>query len=372
VPIQAGGRLLGRSGKYHYGLLSMRTDDEPAANSVQTDFSVVRLNRDLLRRSRIGVLATRRAPGSGLDNYAYGADAQFAFLDNVQITSYWSRSDSPGRRGNDASYKGRFDWNADRYGFQTEHLFVGDAFNPEVGFLRRSAFRRTFAQARFSPRPKRLPGVRKLFYEASLDYITGPTGVLETREAQGTFRLERSNGDFFNVEVTRALEALASRFEVARAVFVPVGSYSFTQVKSTYTFGPQRPISGSLTAGHGSFYDGTLTEIGWRGRAELSPQFQLEPTLSWNRVQSPWGDEDTNLVSTRATYTLSPRMFVSALVQYQSRTASLATNARFRWEYQPGSELFLVYSDGRTTLGSGFPALENRSFVAKLTKLFRW
>ena len=86
----------------------------------------------------------------------------------------------------------------------------------------------------------------------------------------------------------------------------------------------------------------------------------------------PWGTDDTNLLSTRATYTLSPRMFVSALVRSQSRIDTVSTNARFRWEYQPGSELFVVYSDGRTTLTSGFPEVESRSFVVKMTRLFRW
>jgi hypothetical protein len=65
-------------------------------------------------------------------------------------------------------------------------------------------------------------------------------------------------------------------------------------------------------------------------------------------------------------------MFTSALIQYQSRTHSLTTNARLRWEYLPGSELFIVYSDGRTTLERGFPVVENRSFVVKVTRLFRW
>jgi hypothetical protein len=62
---------------------------------------------------------------------------------------------------------------------------------------------------------------------------------------------------------------------------------------------------------------------------------------------------------------------VSALVQYQSRIDSMSTNARFRWEYQPGSELFIVYSDGRTTLSRGVPDLQNRSFVVKVTRLFQ-
>jgi hypothetical protein len=64
-------------------------------------------------------------------------------------------------------------------------------------------------------------------------------------------------------------------------------------------------------------------------------------------------------------------MFVSALVQYSSATRTLSTNARFRWEYQPGSELFVVYSDGRDTAPTGFPAVINRAFIVKITKLFR-
>ena len=50
----------------------------------------------------------------------------------------------------------------------------------------------------------------------------------------------------------------------------------------------------------------------------------------------------------------------------------MSTNLRMRWEYQPGSEFFLVYSDGRTTVGPNYPELENRSIVVKLTKLLRW
>jgi hypothetical protein len=89
-------------------------------------------------------------------------------------------------------------------------------------------------------------------------------------------------------------------------------------------------------------------------------------------VDVPWGAGFSNLVSSRLTYTLSPRMFVSGLVQYQSRTDSVSTNARFRWEYQPGSELFIVYSDGRTTLSRGVPDMQARSFVVKVTRLFQF
>jgi hypothetical protein len=213
--------------------------------------------------------------------------------------------------------------------------------------------------------------VRKIFYEASADYITDTANRPESKELQATYRMELENSDVWSVDVTQNYERLVTRFEVGENVFVPPGEYEFNQARGTYTLGQQRRVSGSIIVAGGGFYEGTLTELTWRGRVEFSGQFYVEPTISWNHVDVPWGTDDTNLFSTRATYTISPRMFASALIQYQSRVHTVATNARFRWEYLPGSELFVVYSDGRTTLTEGFPGLENRSIVVKVTRLFR-
>ena len=86
----------------------------------------------------------------------------------------------------------------------------------------------------------------------------------------------------------------------------------------------------------------------------------------------PFGIFDTNLVSSRATYTITPSMFVSGLVQYNSSNSSLSSNLRLRWEYQPGSELFVVYNEGRDTLERGLPELQQRSLVLKINKLLRF
>jgi hypothetical protein len=215
-------------------------------------------------------------------------------------------------------------------------------------------------------------GIRKLSWQTSGDYITSTLGTVQSTEAQAAFTTEFNNGDFFNWEVTQSYERLDDPFEVARGVTVPVGGYHFTNTRASYVFGTQRRVSGTLIAARGSFYDGSLTEATWRGRVELGPQLIAEPTLSFNHVDGPYGRGNTNLMSSRFTWTITPRMFTAALVQYQSRAQAMATNVRFRWEYQPGSELFVVYSDGRTTVGPGYPGLQNRSMVVKLTRLFRW
>jgi hypothetical protein len=328
------------------------------------------------------MIATRRSPSTGSgDNLAYGLDTALNPLEELQINGYWTATDDAATgstsRGAStvnerSSYRGNLTWNADNTGLQVEHMFVGSHFNPEIGFLRRSAFRRSYGQARFSPRPSRWQSVRKLYYEASYDYFEDASGRPESREAQGAYRMELANGDQYAAEFSRNFERLDAPFVVTTGVSVAAGRYEFQQMKLLYTSSPQRPLSGTLTLNYGGFYSGTLKELTWRGRVEFGPRFYAEPTISLNYFKTPFGDGDANIISSRLTYTLTPRMFASALVQYQSSSASISTNARFRWEYQPGSEVFFVYSDGRTTAGSGVPSVDNRSFVVKLTKLFRF
>ena len=69
---------------------------------------------------------------------------------------------------------------------------------------------------------------------------------------------------------------------------------------------------------------------------------------------------------------MTPRMYVSGIVQYNSTGTSVGNNVRFRWEYQPGSELFAVYTDDYNTEAvPGASVMRNRAFVIKINRLFR-
>ena len=381
VPIVGGGRLTGRAGRFTLGLLNIQTGEELIAGALGTNFTVARLKRDVLRRSSIGAIVTNRSalaggPGS---NQAVGVDATLAFYDNVAINGYWARTRTTDLEGNDTSYKGTFSYNGDRYGLVAEHLFVDERFSPGVGFLRRPDLRKSFGSLRFSPRPASIDWIRRLSWQGSYDFITDAGGTVETREATGSFQVELENSDRFDVFVTNTYDLLQQPFTIASDVTIPVGGYNFSNNRVSYQFGPQRRLSGSLTVEHGSFYGGTKSAIaigggfGGGGRIEVSPQFALEPGLSINRIELPQGSFTTQLVTTRATYTVTPTMFVSALIQYNSSNTALSTNVRLRWEYQPGSELFVVFNEQRDTLTpQPFPELENRAFIVKLNRLFRF
>ena len=375
VPMIAGGRLTGRVGKFSVGLLNVQTDNELVSGALATNLSVVRVKRDILRRSSIGAMFTGRSvstlgPGS---NQAYGLDGTFAFYDNLSINTYWAQTQTPGLGGDTVSYRGQFNYDGDRYGVRVERLVVGTDFNPEVGFQRRDDFERSFGALRFSPRLHSVASIRQLFWEGHLDYITSRAGVLETRGAQGRFAVLFESSDEFDVTYTRSYEFLDEPFSIAPDVTIRVGAYRFQDARVSFTRGTQRRLAGSVALQHGSFFSGDKTSVGvTSARLELSPQLSVRPGVLFNWVDLPEGNFTTELATARTTYTLTPLMFVSALLQYNSSNNSLGANIRFRWEYQPGSEVFVVYNEQRDTLTPRFPELENRAFIIKINRVFRF
>ena len=375
VPMDVGGRLTGRIGKYSVGLMSIRTGEVPGIGTRSTNFTVARVRRDILRRSNVGLLFTGRSvskSGRG-SSETYGADGVFSFYDNLDINTYWAKTSVPGLRGDDVSYRLQLDYNGDRYGVQAERLGVGGDFRPEVGFIRRYDFDRRFGLLRFSPRPVRIDIIRKFTFEGQVAYVLNRAGSLETRENQGQFGIEFENSDTFNLTYSDTYEFLRQPFQIAPSVTIPVGGYSFQDTQVSFGFGQQRVLAGTVSLHHGSFFSGNKTTVGVsRGRLELTPQLSVEPSVSYNQVDLPEGRFTTNLATTRTTFTVTPEMFVSALLQYNTSTRSLSTNLRLRWEYQPGSELFVVYNEQRDTLTPRFPELKNRAFVVKINRLFRF
>lgn len=373
LPVVGGGRLTGKAGEWSVGALNIEVDDLPAANAQQTNFTVMRLRRNILRRSSVGGIFTRRsasvlAPGS---NEVVGLDANLGFFQHVNLGGYLARSRTEGFSGDDLAYRAQFNYNADRYSIFLDRQGVGEHFNPEVGFMRRRNFRRSFMEARFSPRTTSNPLVRRWIYEGTLDYLTNNQNQLESRHVRGRFQTEFHSTDSLEFELSRFHESLAEPFTI-EDVQIPRGGYSFNRAVVSYTAGQQHRISGKTSLDVGGFFGGKRQTAEFKGRVEVTPRLGFEPNVSLNWIDLPAGRFTTTVTGLRTTFTMTTRMFVGALVQYSSALDSLAANVRFRWEYQPGSELFIVYSEGRSTFPVGRTELQNRGFVVKVNRLFRF
>ena len=377
IPILAGGRLTGKVGTFGVGAMNIETGEDAVSGTPATNFSVLRVKRDILRRSTIGAMVTNRSVSSTVaaaPNLAYGVDAAFSFFQNVNVGGYYARSETRTLERDNDSYLTRLAYDGDRYGAQAQYMKVGDNFTPDVGIVRRDNMRRSFASLRFSPRPRvRFKGIRQFTYEANLEYIENSAGQLETRTQAGRVAIELQNSDALSIEGGNNYERLLRPFGVATSVSIPPGSYTFNNATLTYRMGLQRRVSGAWSLQRGDFYDGQINAFGFTGaRVSIVKQWSVEPSVQINDVHRSVAGFTTTLLRARSDYAFTPRMFASALIQYSSNDQLFGTNLRFRWEYLPGSELFIVYTDERDTIHPGFPDLRNRAFVVKINRLLRF
>lgn len=375
IPIIGGGRLTGKVGSFDVGMVNIQSDKAPSTGAESTNFTVLRLARDIFSRSSVGVIYQNRSESEVAEgsNQAWGVDGVFAFSDEATFQTYYSKTRTSGLEGLDASYQGVFQYNADEWGMQLEHLVVGDDFNPEIGFVRRKGFRQSSVNARFSPRTESISWIRQLTFQPNLQYIENErAGFVESRQRGGDFRIDFESSDQFSFTFTDSYENLVDDEEISGAI-IGAGRYSFRDVQASYFMGPNRPFLGRVSVRRGSYYDGDITSLGLsQGRITVVPQLSLEPSVSFNWIDLPEGQLGRHVALTRVTYTMTPRAFLSGLVQYNSGSNTFSTNIRLRWEWAPGSELFLVYSEDRDTDVLGRRTqLAGRGFVLKVTRLLQ-
>jgi hypothetical protein len=136
--------------------------------------------------------------------------------------------------------------------------------------------------------------------------------------------------------------------------------------------GQRRKVSGQFALERGTFYNGHKTTVSvGRGRMNVGSRLSLEPAYLLNVIDLKEGSFTNQLVGSRVTYTMTPMMFTSALLQYNSSSHAISANVRLRWEYRPGSEFFVVYNEDRDTLSGRFPGLSGRALIVKINRLFR-
>ena len=238
------------------------------------------------------------------------------------MSGYFAQTKNPDVEGDDTSYQARFSYDGDRYGAQVEHLLVGDNFNPEVGFLPREDFRRSFEFVRFSPRPRNIKAVRQFVYEGNFNYIENPDGQLETRVGEGRFSTEFNTSDNLTINVAQTYELIPRPFRIATGVSVPAGGYDFTQTTVTYLIGGQRRATvrscSSAADSTGGHHD-VRVHVGTR-RNPQAVLARAEPHVQRHRSAADLARHGAD--SRAGEYSFTPWMFVSGLFQATTRATT--------------------------------------------------
>ena len=147
----------------------------------------------------------------------------------------------------------------------------------------------------------------------------------------------------------RDFEFLAEPFEIVPDILVPAGAYHSSTIRASYTVGRNAASRATSASRAGDFTTATARISHARPRgADLAPLDRAGDFVQLGRpadgpLHGHAADDPSDLL-VHAAHAHGRAHSV------RSTSNLLTTNMRFRWEYRPLSELFIVYSDGRDTL----------------------
>ena len=364
VPILGGGRVTGRRGPFRLGFLSIQTDE--LEETASTNFTVARLRRDILGSSDVGGIFINKQ-GGGEYNRTYGVDGHFQFFRNLEIASFFLKTDTLDLPDQDTASSFFVGWADHRYDIQGEYLSIEENFNPEVGFVRRRGIRKSRGEFNLKLRPgESLPWMREVRPSTGVEYITNQENVLQSRNFDQMLNVDMQNGSSFRFIHRVLLERLDEPFFIRSDQSIPTGDYLFREINVNFFSDRSRMFSGSFDLTTGEFFDGHKDSYGAGLLFQHNYRFRADISWGHDDVDLPSGDFSTDLVTARFNYAFSPRMFLNSLIQYNSTLREISSNIRFNFIYEPLSDLFLVYNERRSTGGE---VLE-RALITKLTYVF--
>src|SRR5881628_2438994 len=229
VPILGGGRLTGRVGDFTVGALQIFT--ERAGLQAPMSYSVVRLQRELAARSRIGVIGVQRVrtaqPGDW--NRVFGLDGRIGIRDAWTIDWWGAASATPGPDSDAAAYSARLSYETGSWSNLARFIQVGSDFDPEVGFLNRPGGYRFYeGTVMWKKRFPRVPWLKDWHPHVGYRGYYGLDGFRqEDRIHLDITEWSLASGAMVGPEMNIEHQGLQQPFAIARNVTLPVGSYQY-------------------------------------------------------------------------------------------------------------------------------------------------
>jgi hypothetical protein len=352
VPLDAGLKIAGREGATNFGALVVRTGDVDTLPTENT-MGVVRLTRNVLEQSSIGAIATFGDPLGRTGSWTAGADltyqtARFQGDKNMLVGVWGLAMERDGLAGRTHALGTKIDYPNDLWDIAFTYKWVGESFDPSLGFVQRPGSQLLTLNITNIPRPKRpILGlrVRQMTNEWFNTLATDLDGTWESYRvflAPINWRLE--SGERYEINWVPTGERLTEPFEIAEGVIIPPGRYHWNRYRLEAQFASKRRLSGQLSWWFGDFYSGTLDEFIATASWKPSALFIMEFNATRNVGRLAEGNFTQQVIGTRARINVSPDLQFNSYLQYDNTTDSFGSNTRVRWTFSPLGELFVVYN----------------------------
>lgn len=391
TPITYGARLSGKLNQdWRIGALNVQSERIDAKGIPTQNFSMVALQRKLFARSNFGVymvnkqsfIDTELQKTNGFQSYNrdVGFEYNLASKDNFWTGSlFYANTISPLNKAREFSQAASLAYGDNNWAFSIKEQWVGENYNPEVGYVPRVNYLEIQPEAAkiFYPKNKNtnlfyttLKVMSVSFWNNQGAYTDNTTYVSYT----GTMKDRSTFGVFLSYDFVK----LQYNFDATRMGNTPLlrgSEHDWYALNMRYGSSPIKPFTYLLTSRFGGFFGngwrtGITGDIGYR----FQPFGSISVAVDYNDIQDveiPGTEKMAAkkvsaqfwIVRPKIDITFTNKLFFATFFQLNQQTKNINLNARLQWRYKPASDLFLVYTDNY------FPEtfqIRNRSVVLKL------
>ena len=381
--IIGGARVVGRSGAWDIGIISMQTANQDELKG--ENLSVLRAKRDIINdRSDVGFLLTNRMDFEGGYNTNYGIDFNWEVFEEHQINVRYAQtiaSDIDNRFFHPDVSKYWISFSTQRRrGFSHGTSFSRSGIDhiPAMGFEVRDNYFRIGNRLAYNWFQKEdSPIFSHGLQTGGSAHWNNDTGKLESWGHRIGWNLRLKNSWNFDVRVRPQIENLVEDFDLADDVTIPIGDYRFM----AYGVEVQTAMTGKFSANiewtQGGFYDGNRTSLSLSPTYNVSSSLELSAAYEYNRANFDMRNEvlSLHLIRLRSLIMFDTKLSLATLVQYNNQSKTFQGNVRFRYNPSEGNDLFIVYNDDlnsdRFRESPTLPTTNQRSIQLKYSYTFR-
>lgn len=371
VPIIGGARLSGKVGQTNIGFLSMFTDDVVEANIEKNNFTVARVNHNFggTRSSLGGIFVNRAGLGEMEDDYnrVYAMDGKWGIGNKATINGFVAKSTTPGIEKGDHAFKilGNYEWSG--WNINAGYTEVGKGFNPEVGFLQRTAFRKpeflVFKAHRFKNAGKMLEIRPHVSYRGYWNFDDQLITSFLHVDNHWVFK----SGFEIHTGINFTTERVLEDFTISD-VTVPVGNYENEELQLVITTNPNNALSFDTRTIIGGYFNGHQITNSGTAKYRVGDKFNSSLTFSHSDIQLDTGDLTALVGGLRLSYSFTPRIFFQSLIQRNNVSNITSVNARFGWLQNANTGLFVVFNVVKDD--DLIDAVDNQTLTIKYTHRF--
>ena len=354
IPINGGARVSGKMGEHtNVGFLYMSSEGVDGI-APENAFTVARVNQEIGERSSLGAIFVERngdgsyiLPESADKNRTYGFDGRLALGEFTQINAWLSKTDTPGLDDDDFAYSIKGNYDSAEWSHGIEYTEVQANFNPEVGFLSRTEYKKFSINSLMRIRPEDMWGLLEIRPHYSYRRYEDFDDFVETGFLHLDVHWEWKNGYELHTGYNIFRDGIKERFDIIDDVWVEPGTYYGTEVGLYFTTDESQDFSFGMSTTIGDKFGGNRFIASPHINYRIGDKFSTSLSVNYNHYDLPveGGNFSVTLSRLRLSYSFTPKVLLQLLMQYNDDKETLSTNLRFSWLRTANTGLYLVYNE---------------------------